>query len=179
MLETGVKPHPGPGANWVDPECGPVAGTTHLGEGRMTFWGNDPEGHPDQAWQICDSVETDGPGLFVRTHPDSDNVWIDQALHPEADVNQWVMVMNKETRELTPIHVADRPAEHDAVAVHMEYDQTGTEVWVSIWARGEGHQNDGAIVVYDDKTLEVKAVVEGLNTPTGKFNVYNRKKHVG
>ncbi|MGQ4880685.1 cytochrome D1 domain-containing protein [Billgrantia sp. LNSP4103-1] len=179
MLETGIKPHPGPGANWVDPECGPVAGTTHLGEGLLTFWGNDPEGHPDQAWQICDQIETDGPGLFVRTHPDSDNVWIDQAMHPEPDVNQWVMVMNKETRELTPIHVADRPLEHDAVAVHMEYDQTGTEVWVSIWARGEGHQEDGAIVVFDDKTLEVKAVVEGLNTPTGKFNVYNRKKHVG
>ncbi|MFO8045544.1 MAG: cytochrome D1 domain-containing protein [Halomonas sp.] len=179
ILETGQIPHPGPGANWVDSECGPVAGTTHLGEGLMTFWGNDPEGHPDQAWEICDQIETDGPGLFVRSHPDSNNVWIDQAMHPEADVNQWVMVMNKETRELTPIHVADRPAEHDAVAVHMEYDQSGTEVWVSIWARGRGHQEDGAIIIYDDKTLEEKARVENLHTPTGKFNVYNRKNHVG
>lgn len=179
MLETGQIPHPGPGANWVDSECGPVAGTTHLGEGLMTFWGNDPEGHPDQAWEICDQIETDGPGLFVRSHPESNNVWIDQAMHPEADVNQWVMVMNKETRELTPIHVADRPAEHDAVAVHMEYDQSGTEVWVSIWARGRGHQEDGAIIIYDDKTLEEKARVENLHTPTGKFNVYNRKNHVG
>ncbi len=179
MLNTGDIPHPGPGANWVDPECGPVGGTTHLGEGKMTAWGNDPEGHPDQAWEICFSVETDGPGLFVRSHPESDNVWIDQAMHPEPDVNQWVMVMNKETRELTPIHVADRPREHDAVAVHMEYDQTGTEVWVSVWARGRGHQEDGAIKVYDDKTLELKDTVENLNTPTGKFNVYNRKNHIG
>ena len=176
LLNTGQIPHPGPGANWIDPECGPVAGTTHLGQGLMTFWGTDPEGHPDHAWEICGTVETDGPGLFVRSHPNSPHVWIDQAMHPEADVNQWVMVMDKETRELTPIHVADRPAEHDAVAVHMEYDQSGTEVWVSIWARGRGHQDDGAIVIYDDKTLEEKARVENLNTPTGKFNVYNRLK---
>jgi len=179
MLETGLIPHPGPGANWIDPECGPVGGTTHLGEGRMTFWGNDPEGHPEHAWQICDSVESDGPGLFLRSHPESPHVWFDQSMSPDPEVSQWIMVMNKETRELTPIHVADRPVEHDAVAVHFEYDQTGTEVWVSIWARGRGHQNDGAIVVYDDKTLEVKAVIENLQTPTGKFNVYNRKNHVG
>lgn len=96
-------------------------------------------------------------------------------MHPEAFANQWVQVMNKETRELTPIHVADRPPEHDAVALHMEYDQSGTEVWVSIWARGRGHQDDGAIIIYDDKTMEEIGRVENLNTPTGKFNVYNRK----
>ncbi|MDR5893750.1 MULTISPECIES: cytochrome D1 domain-containing protein [Halomonas] len=175
LLDTGAIPHPGPGANWVDPECGPVAGTTHLGEGRMSFWGTDPENYPEHAWQICDIVETDGPGLFLRSHPNSPHVWIDQSMHPEADVNQWIQVMNKETRELTPIHVADRPAEHDAVALHFEYDQSGEEVWVSIWARGRGHQEDGAIVIFDDKTMEEKARVENLYTPTGKFNVYNRK----
>ena len=179
MLNTGQIPHPGPGANWNDPECGPVAGTTHLGEGLMTAWGNDPEGHPDQAWEICFSVETDGPGLFVRTHPDSPHVWIDQTMHPEPDVNQWVMVMNKETRELTPIQVTDAPIEHDAVATHMEYNQAGDEVWVSVWARGRGHLEQGEIVVYDDKTLEEKARITGLETPTGKFNVYNRKNHIG
>ncbi|MCC5857753.1 MAG: c-type cytochrome [Ectothiorhodospiraceae bacterium] len=179
MLNTGQIPHPGPGANWNDPECGPVAGTTHLGEGLMTAWGNDPEGHPDQAWEICFSVETDGPGLFVRSHPNSPNVWIDQAMHPEPDVNQWVMVMNKETRELTPIQVTDLGPEYDAVAVHMEYNQAGDEVWVSVWARGRGHLEEGEIVVYDDKTLEEKARIKGLETPTGKFNVYNRKNHIG
>jgi nitrite reductase (NO-forming) / hydroxylamine reductase len=179
MLNTGEIPHPGPGANWNDAECGPVAGTTHLGEGRMTAWGNDPEGHPDRAWEICFSVETDGPGLFVRSHPNSPHVWIDQAMHPEADVNQWVMVMNKETRELTPVQVTDLPSEYDAVAVHMEYNQAGDEVWVSVWARGRGHLEEGEIVVYDDKTLEEKARIKGLETPTGKFNVYNRKNHIG
>jgi nitrite reductase (NO-forming) / hydroxylamine reductase len=178
MLNTGEIPHPGPGANWNDPECGPVGGTTHLGEGRMTAWGNDPKGQPDRAWKTCFSVETDGPGLFVRTHPNSPHVWIDQAMHPEADVNQVVMVMDKETRELTPVRVTELPAEYDAVAVHMEYNQGGDEVWVSVWARGRGHLEEGEIVVYDDKTLEEKARIKGLETPTGKFNVYNRKHHI-
>ncbi len=178
LLNTGDIPHPGPGANWDDPECGPVAGTVHLGEGLMTAWGNDPEGHPDQAWEICFSVETDGPGFFLRTHPESDNVWMDQAAHPETDVHQAIWVMDKETREMTPIQVTDKPREQDAVAIHMEYNKDGDEVWVSVWARGRGYLEEGEIVVYDDETLEEKERITGLETPTGKFNVYNRiNKH--
>ena len=53
MIDTAKLPHPGPGANWNDPTCGPVGGTTHLGEGKVTVWGNDPKGHKDQAWKIA------------------------------------------------------------------------------------------------------------------------------
>ena len=83
IIETDALPHPGPGANWNDPNCGPVAGTTHLGVGLVTVWGNDPENHPDNAWKICYEVETDGAGLFIRTHPTSDYIWADQTKHPE------------------------------------------------------------------------------------------------
>jgi len=34
MIDTAKLPHPGPGANWNDDTCGPVGGTTHLGEGK-------------------------------------------------------------------------------------------------------------------------------------------------
>jgi nitrite reductase (NO-forming) / hydroxylamine reductase len=174
MLNTGTMPHPGPGANWIDPECGSVGGTVHLGEGRLTAWGNDPDGHPDKAWQTCFSVATQGPGLFLRSHDRSPHVWLDQAMHPERDINQTVQVLDKETRELTPVRVTTLPAEADAVAVHMEYNQAGDEVWVSVWARAPGHSSAGEIVVFDDATMEVKARITGLDTPTGKFNVYNR-----
>lgn len=30
MIGVDKKPHPGPGANWNDPACGPVSGTSHL-----------------------------------------------------------------------------------------------------------------------------------------------------
>ena len=39
LIDVGKLPHPGPGANWVDPKCGPVAGTTHLGEGKIDCLG--------------------------------------------------------------------------------------------------------------------------------------------
>ncbi len=176
-IETGKKPHPGPGANWVDPKCGPVAGTTHLGEGKVTMWGNDPKGHPDQAWKICYSVETDGPGLFIRTHPKSPYVIVDQTKHPEPEVQQSIQVISKETREIVK---TIRVTEQDkALAVHTEFNQDGSEFWVSVWVRG-GKKNwdKGEIVVYDSKTLKEKARIKGLETPTGKFNVYNRKHHV-
>jgi len=73
-IDTKALPHPGPGANWIDPNCGPVGGTTRLGTGHVTVWGNDPINRPDDAWKICYEVETDGPGLFIRTHETSDYI---------------------------------------------------------------------------------------------------------
>lgn len=176
MIDVDSKPHPGPGANWNDPNCGPVAGTTHLGIGTVTVWGNDPQGHPDNAWKICYEVETDGAGLFIRTHPTSDYVWADQTKHPEPEVQQSVQVIEKATGEIVKtIRVTDEPGK---VAVHMEFNQDGSEVWVSVWNRKESKKATGEIVVYDAKTLEEKVRIKGLTTPTGKFNVYNRTNHV-
>lgn len=175
-LVTGKKPHPGAGANWIDPNCGPVAGTTHLGEGKVTVWGNDPKGHPDQAWKECYSVESDGPGLFIRTHPNSDYVIFDQTKHPEPEVQQSIQVLDKATGKIIKtIRVTE---EETALAVHTEFNADGTEFWVSVWVRG-GKVNwmKGEIVVYDSKTLEEKTRIKGLETPTGKFNVYNRMHH--
>ena len=47
-----------------------------------------------------------------------------------------------------------------------------------MWARGQGDRAKGEIVIYDANTLEEKARIKGLETPTGKFNVYNRMHHV-
>jgi nitrite reductase (NO-forming) / hydroxylamine reductase len=175
-LETGKKPHPGPGANWVDPKCGPVSGTTHLGEGKVTVWGSDPEGHPDQAWKICYKVDSDGPGLFIRTHPNSDYVIFDQTKHPDPEVQQAIQVLDKKTGKIVKtIQVTDQEF---GLAVHTEFNDDGSEFWVSVWVRG-GKKNwsKGEIVVYDSKTLEEKARIKGLETPTGKFNVHNRVNH--
>ena len=176
MIDTGPLPHPGPGANWNDPNCGPVAGTTHLGEGLVTVWGNDPEGNPDNAWKICYEVETDGAGLFIRTHPTSDYVWADQTKHPEPEIQQSIQVINKATGEIEKtIQVTE---DEGSVAVHFEFNQDGSEVWVSKWNRSDSKEPNGEIVIYDAKTLEEKARVKGLFAPTGKFNVYNRSNHV-
>ncbi|MCW9024293.1 MAG: nitrite reductase [Gammaproteobacteria bacterium] len=176
MIDTAKKPHPGPGANWNDPKCGPVGGTTHLGEGKVSVWGNDPAGHKDNAWKICYEVETDGAGVFIRTHPKSDYVWADQTKHPEPEIQQSVKVFDKKTRKvIKTIRVTE---EDGKAAVHMEFNKAGTEVWVSVWNRKDASNPTGEIVVYDAKTLKEIKRIKGLTTPTGKFNVYNRSNHV-
>jgi nitrite reductase (NO-forming)/hydroxylamine reductase len=176
LIDTAALPHPGPGANWNDPNCGPVGGTTHLGVGTVTVWGNDPEGHPDNAWKICYVTETDGPGLFIRTHPTSDYVWADQTKHPEPEVQQSVQVISKETGDI--VKTIRLTEEEGMVAVHIEFNQDGSEVWVSKWNRTTSKEPNGEIVIYDAKTLEEVGRVKGLYAPTGKFNVYNRSNHV-
>jgi nitrite reductase (NO-forming)/hydroxylamine reductase len=176
MIDTAKLPHPGPGANWNDPTCGPVGGTTHLGEGKVTVWGNDPKGHKDQAWKVCYTVDTDGPGVFIRTHPKSDYVWADQTKHPEPEIQQSVQVIDKKTRKI--IKTLRVTEEEGKAAVHIEFNADGSEVWVSVWNRADAGNPTGEIVIYDSKTLKEIKRIKGLTTPTGKFNVYNRTNHV-
>ena len=124
---------------------------------------------------MCYTVETDGAGVFIRTHPDSQYVWADQLKHPEPEIQQSVQVFDKETRKIVKtIRVTE---EEGKAALHMEFNQDGTEVWVSVWNRADASNPTGEIVVYDSKTLKEKKRIKGLTTPTGKFNVFNRVNH--
>lgn len=175
MIDVDSLPHPGPGANWTDKKCGPVSGTTHLGTGLVSVWGSDPKGHPNQAWKLCYEVETDGAGAFIRTHPTSQFVWADQLKHPEPEVQQSVQVFDKDTREIVKtIRVTE---EEGKAALHIEFNQDGSEVWVSVWNRTDNKNPTGEIVIYDAKSLKEITRINGLTTPTGKFNVYNRMNH--
>ncbi len=176
MIDVDKKPHPGPGANWIDPKCGPVSGTTHLGVGKVSVWGNDPKGHKDQAWKLCYEVETDGAGVFIRTHPKSDYFWADQTKHPEPEVQQSLQVISKKDRKIVKtIRLTEKKG---YAAVHIEFNADGSEVWTSIWNRADSLEPNGEIVIFDAKTLKEKARIKGLYAPTGKFNVHNRVDHV-
>ncbi len=176
LIDVDKLPHPGPGANWNDPKCGPVGGTTHLGVGKVTVWGNDPAKHANHAWKVCYTVDTDGPGLFIRTHPKSKYVWADQTKHPEPEVQQSIKVFDKNTRKVVKtIRLTEKPGQ---AAVHMEFNADGSEVWVSVWNLSDSKEPNGEMVVFDAETLEEKTRVKGLYAPTGKFNVHNRIEHV-
>ena len=176
IIDTDKKPHPGPGANWNDPKCGPVGGTVHLGVGKITAWGNDPKGKKKNAWKICFETDLDGPGVFLRTHPKSKYVWADQTKHPEPAIQQSLKVMDKKTRKIVKtIRLTEKKG---YAAVHIEFNKDGTEVWTSIWNRADSLEPNGEIVIFDAKTLKEKARIKGLYAPTGKFNVYNRVNHV-
>ncbi len=183
LVDVGVKPHPGRGANFVHPEYGPVWATSHLGDETVALIGTDPEGHPDNAWKKVESLEGPGGGsLFIKTHPKSTNLWVDTPLNSEAELYQSVAVfdinnLDKGFETLPIAEWADLGDEGAQRVVQGEYNQAGTEIWFSVW---NGKEQNSAIVVVDDKTRELKKVIKDprLITPTGKFNVFNTREDV-
>ncbi|MBX3727170.1 MAG: c-type cytochrome [Xanthomonadales bacterium] len=177
LVDVEKIPHPGRGANFVHPQFGPVWVTSALGNANITLVGTDPEGHPEQAWQAVQVVQGQGGGsLFVKTHPRSRNLWVDTPLHPDESIAQSVAVFDignlEGGFEVLPIAEWANLGEGPKRVVQPEYNQDGTEVWFSVW---NGKDQRSAIVVVDDRTRTLKAVLDDprLITPTGKFNINN------
>jgi nitrite reductase (NO-forming)/hydroxylamine reductase len=188
ITETGGQtPHPGRGANFTHPIHGPVWATSHLGDESVALIGTDPEGHPDAAWKIVDSFPALGGGsLFIKTHPNSDHLYTDATLNPDAETSGSVAVFTISKMgaadvdpELVTLPIAEWAGipEGQPRVVQPEFNKDGTEVWFSVW---NAKDKESAIVVVDDKTLELKKVIKDprLITPTGKFNVFNTRGDV-
>ena len=186
LLDTGGQtPHPGRGANLMHPKYGPVWATSHLGDETVVLIGTDPEGHPDQAWKVVQTLEALGGGsLFVKSHPTSGHLYVDAPLNPDAEISASIAVfkvadMGQEEPEYTVLPIGEWAgiAEGQPRVVQGEFNQAGTEIWFSVW---NAKDKESAIVVVDDRTLELKEVIKdpALVTPTGKFNVYNTRADV-
>ena len=186
ILETdGLTPHPGRGANLMHPSYGPVWATSHLGDETVALIGTDPEGHPDQAWKVVQQLYALGGGsLFVKSHPDSNHLYVDAPLNPDAETSGSIAVFKvdgltvEEPEYITlPIVEWAQIAEGQPRVVQGEFNKEGTEIWFSVW---NAKDLESAIVVVDDRTLELKHVIKDkrLITPTGKFNVYNTRSDI-
>ncbi|MDH3659141.1 MAG: nitrite reductase, partial [Alphaproteobacteria bacterium] len=148
----------------------------------ISLIGTDPEGHPDQAWEVVQTLEGQGGGsLFIKTHPNSKNLWVDTPLNPEAELASSVAVFNLDDLdagyETVPVGELSGITEGVRRVVQGEYNKDGTEIWFSVW---NAKDQESAIVVIDDATREVKHVIKDprLITPTGKFNVFNTRNDV-
>ncbi|MCU9838249.1 MULTISPECIES: nitrite reductase [Ruegeria] len=186
LVETGGQtPHPGRGANLMHPTYGPVWATSHLGDETVALIGTDPEGHPDNAWKVVQTLYAQGGGsLFVKSHPTSEHLYVDAPLNPDAEISGSVAVFKlgdlaQEEPEYTVLPIVEwaEIGEGQPRVVQGEFNQEGNEIWFSVW---NAKDLESAIVVVDDKTLELKAVIKDprLITPTGKFNVYNTRADV-
>ena len=187
LVETeGMTPHPGRGANFVHPDYGPVWSTSHLGDDTISMIGTDPEGHPDNAWKMVQNFTALGGGsLFIKTHPESDHLYVDAPLNPDAETSASVGVFTisemkaGEDPEFVTLPIGEWAGIEDGQprVVHPEFNKEGTQVWFSVW---NAKDKVSAIVVVDDKTLELVEVIkdERLITPTGKFNVYNTQHDI-
>lgn len=182
MVDVGNTPHPGRGANFIHPKFGPVWATSHLGDETISMIGTDPIKHKTQAWKVVATVKGQGGGsLFIKTHPKSKNLWVDTPLNPDAKMSQSIAVFDINALDkgyvVLPIAEWANLGEGAKRIVQPEYNKAGDEVWFSVWSAKD---KESAIVVVDDKSRKLKAVIKDpmLITPTGKFNINNTQHDV-
>lgn len=180
LVDVGKIPHPGRGANFIDPEYGKVWATSHLGDESVSLISTDPK--KPYAWTVVRTLKGQGGGsLFIKTHPKSKNLWVDTALNPDRSISQSVAVFDIEHPdkgfEVVPVAELAGLNQGSKLVVQPEYNKAGDEVWFSVW---NGANQESAIVVIDDKTRKLKKVIKDkrLITPTGKFNIYNTQHDI-
>ena len=145
-------PHLGSGISWMR-DGKRVMATPHLKDAKLSIIGVDD-------WSIVATIATEGPGFFLRSHETSPYVWADVFFGPNKNA---MHVIDKQS--LTIVKTL-RPAPGATVA-HVEFDRHGKYALVSVW------EEDGAIIVYDAKTLEEVRRIP-MRKPSGKYNVYNK-----
>ena len=113
-----------------------------------------------ETWEVIKRIPTQGPGFFMRSHEKSPYAWVDVFFGPNRDL---MHVIDKQSLEIVKTL---RPAPGKTSA-HVEFTKNGDHALVSIW------DMEGALVVYDAKTLEeVKRLP--MKKPSGKYNVHNK-----
>ncbi len=183
LIDVGEIPHPGRGANFVHPKYGPVWSTGHLGDETISLIGTDPDKHKQYAFKEVAKLKGQGGGaLFIKSHPKSRHLYSDTPLNPDPAISQSVAVFDIDDLDkgFTVLPIAEWADIKDDGAkrvVQPEFNRAGDEVWFSVWS---AKNKESALVIVDDKTLKLKAVIKDplLITPTGHFNVYNTQNDV-
>ena len=145
-------PHLGSGIAWLWNDR-PVMATPHLKAGRISVLDL-------ERWSVIKTIETPGPGFFMRSHEKTRFAWTDGMLGARKDT---IAIIDKQTLEV----VRTLTPSPGKTAAHVEFDKTGRFALVSVW------ELDGALVVYDAATFtEVKRIP--MSRPSGKYNVWNK-----
>jgi hypothetical protein len=146
-------PHLGSGITWLW-QGRTVMASTNLKESAVTVIDL-------SNWQTVKTIPTRGPGFFLRSHENSRYAFVDSMMSREA--RDTLQVIDKDTlivvKELRPV-----PGK---TLAHVEFTRDGRYALASLL------ENDGALIVYDARTLEeVKRIP--MNKPVGKYNVWNK-----
>ncbi|MBP7413186.1 MAG: c-type cytochrome [Giesbergeria sp.] len=184
VVDVGKTPHPGRGANFIHPQFGPVWATGHLGDETISLIGTDPKKHKQYAFKEVAKLKGPGGGaLFIKSHPQSSHLYSDAPLNPDPKISQSVVVYDIKNLDkgYTVLPIAEWAGLADdggaKRVVQPEFNKAGDEVWFSVWSAKD---KQSALVVVDDKTLKLKAVIKDprIITPTGHFNVHNTQHDV-
>ena len=145
-------PHLGSGINWTSGRR-PVMATPHLREGRLSVIDTSD-------WTVVKTIDTLGPGFFLRSHDNTRYVWADVFFGSHRDK---IHLIDKDTLKI--VKTLD-PAPGKTVA-HIEFTRDGSHALVSIW------EDDGAVIVYEADTFK-EVVRLPMRKPSGKYNVWNK-----
>ncbi len=145
-------PHLGSGISWIR-DGRRVMATPHLKEPMLSVIDL-------ETWKVIATIQTEGPGFFLRSHENSDYLWADVFFGPNRDA---MHVIDKQTLQIVRTL---RPVPGATVA-HVEFDRYGRYALVSVW------EDDGAVIVYDAHTLEEITRLP-MKKPSGKYNVWNK-----
>ena len=145
-------PHLGSGISWMR-GGGRVLATPNLRRGAISVIDM-------ERWEVVAEIPTLGPGFFLRSHARSPYLWADVFFGPHRDA---MHVIDKRTLRIVRTL---RPAPGKTSA-HVEFTRDGRYALVSVW------DMDGAIVVYDARTLEEVRRIP-MRKPSGKYNVWNK-----
>lgn len=151
-IELNGMPHLGSGISWQH-QGRTVMASPNLRSGAVSIIDM-------KTWRAIKTIETLGPGFFMRSHEKSRYAWVDVFFGPDKDA---VHVIDKQSLEIVKTL---RPAPGKTSA-HVEFTRDGRYALLSIWDR------DGAVVVYDGDSLEEIRRIP-MNKPVGKYNVYNK-----
>ncbi|HEY0849428.1 MAG TPA: cytochrome D1 domain-containing protein [Bradyrhizobium sp.] len=152
QLDMPGLPHLGSGISWTW-NGRPVMATPLLKAGKINVLDM-------QDWSLIKSIDTPGPGFFMRSHENSPYAWTDSMMGGKKDT---LSIIDKRTLEI----VRSVTPEPGKTAAHVEFDKDGKHVLVSVW------EDKGALVVYDAATFaEVKRLP--MSKPSGKYNVWNK-----
>jgi len=151
-LDLSGMPHLGSGITWTR-NGREVMASPNLKQGNISVIDM-------QTWQTVATVPTNGPGFFLRSHENTPYAWADAMMSSKRDTLQ---LIDKQTLAIAG-SVTPSPGR---TAAHVEFTRDGRYALVSLM------ENDGAIVVYDARTLrEVRRIP--MDKPIGKYNVFNK-----
>ncbi|MEW6283532.1 MAG: cytochrome D1 domain-containing protein, partial [Candidatus Eremiobacterota bacterium] len=137
-------PHLASAAFWYD-RGQFYAATTHIQAPTLSVWRL-------YDWALIGQIPIGGNGFFVRTHPETPYLWIDNG-------SQDLVLVEKRTLQVSKRGLGAR-------VVHTEFSGDGGLAYVSL---------SGALVMLDAATL-VEAGRLQANSPVGKYNFVTKQR---
>lgn len=117
-----------------------------------------------QNWQTVKTIETRGPGFFMRSHEATPYAWTDSMMDRQG--KDTLQVIDKRSLE----KVAEIKTDPGKTLAHIEFDRYGKVALASLWER---KSDGGALIVFDAKTFkELKRIP--MDKPVGKYNLHNK-----